>query len=196
MPNQPVETAQVSLRTVLLSMVGLWLCYFLLATLRGALIGLELQGELLWRRGLVSGVGVLVTIALWLILRLADNRRLALKVTLALLVSMPGAVLIAQFNQWIFKPLEAKVEQDLGAQRGVALRRDEAGNLLVDLPQAAITPPADAGAASAPGTPRSVIVAPAPTSAERWTVVFDIALGRYFVLLAWAALYFASGPST
>ncbi|MEL6738901.1 MAG: histidine kinase, partial [Pseudomonadota bacterium] len=47
------------------------------------------------------------------------------------------------------------------------------------------TPP---GAA---GTTESILIAPAETSADRWRAVIDIALGRYFLLLAWASLYFA-----
>ena len=182
------DNAQVRLRTVFASMLGLWLCYFLLATLRGTMVGLELQGDMLWRRALVSLAGVAVTTMLWLVLRLCDDRSLAAKIAVALIAAMPGALLIAQVNQWVFEPLEASVEQKLGAQRGISLRRDEAGNLLVDVPQEKM----HQGVAEATAqVPRSVIVSPAPTNADRWSMIFDIALMRYFLLLAWAALYFA-----
>ena len=38
---------------------------------------------------------------------------------------------------------------------------------------------------------RTFVLAPAPTGTERWRQLSDIALGRYFLLLAWAALYLA-----
>ena len=55
------ERARVPVVTVLASMAGLWLCYFLLTTLRAAIVGFEPQVELLWRRGLVTLVGIGMT---------------------------------------------------------------------------------------------------------------------------------------
>ena len=40
------ERARVPVVTVLASMAGLWLCYFLLTTLRAAIVGFEPQVEL------------------------------------------------------------------------------------------------------------------------------------------------------
>ena len=122
-------------KVVFASMVGLWLCYFLLITLRGVVVGLEFQDELLWRRALVSVIGVGVTALLWLCLRAVENRALGIKIAVALIAAMPGAMMIAQANRWVFDSIEARVEQQMGKERGIALRRDDAGNLLIDLPR-------------------------------------------------------------
>ncbi|TMM48224.1 sensor histidine kinase [Qipengyuania marisflavi] len=182
------EEPRLTHAAVLASIAGLWLCYFLLTTLRGSVVGLELQGELLWRRGVVSLAGMGVTALLWLVLRLVEDRSLGLKVTVVLIASLPAALLIAQVNQWVFASVEAKVEQKIGEDRGVSIRRDEAGNLLVDLPRAPMDHGVDEASAA---SPRSIMIAPAPTASDRWRAIFDIALGRYFLLLAWAALYLA-----
>ena len=72
----------------------------------------------------------------------------------------------------------------MGQEQGVALRRDEAGNILVDLPKADAAGPSGQAA-------RSVTIARAPTEIDKWRRLTDLALGRYFLLLAWAALYLA-----
>jgi len=191
-----IAPARLPFRFVLLSMVGLWLCYFLLTTLRGSIVGLEMQGELMWRRGLVSLAGVVITFGMWLILRLFDERALWVKITAALLVALPAAVLIAQANQMMFANIEAQVEKKMGERQGITIRRDEAGNLLLDLPdepesygangQAGIDP-----TRAEPSGTRTVKLSPAPTWLDRLRYLSDIALGRYFLLLAWASLYLA-----
>jgi two-component system LytT family sensor kinase len=191
-----IAPARLPFRFVLLSMVGLWLCYFLLTTLRGSIVGLEMQGELMWRRGLVSLAGVVITFGMWLILRLFDERALWVKITAALVVALPAAVLIAQANQMMFANIEAQLEQKMGERQGITIRRDEAGNLLLDLPdetefygangQASIDP-----TRAEPSGTRTVKISPAPTWLDRIRHLSDIALGRYFLLLAWASLYLA-----
>ncbi|HBC14876.1 MAG TPA: sensor histidine kinase, partial [Erythrobacter sp.] len=132
------EDERLSGKVVFASMVGVWLCYFLLITLRSVVVGLDFQDELLWRRALVCAIGVAVTGLLWLVLRVVENRALGIKIAVALIAAMPGAMMIAQANRWIFDSIEAKVEQQMGKERGIALRRDDAGNLLIDLPRAQI----------------------------------------------------------
>ena len=46
------QPARVPFRTVLASIVGLWLCYFLLVTLRSELLDLGFEQEMLWRRAI------------------------------------------------------------------------------------------------------------------------------------------------
>ena len=177
--------ARVPLSTVLVSIAGLWLCYFLLITLRGAIVGLEFQDELLWRRALVCLIGVGVTALLWLCLRVVEQRSLGIKIAVALIASMPGAIMIAQANRWVFDSIEEKVEQQMGKDRGIALRRDDAGNLLIDLPRTQMNEDVE------DVLPQSVLIAPAPTALDQWKMTFDLAIGRYFLLLAWAALFLA-----
>jgi two-component system LytT family sensor kinase len=188
------ETApvRVPLRTVLLSVVGLWLTYFLLTTLRGEMVDLGFSVEAFWRRAMASGAGAVITLGLWSILRLFDTRALWLKIVAALLVSLPVAVLIAQANQLVFASMEERVFARTIEQRGFTLRKDESGDLLVDIPAGPMPQVA----------PPSQLPAIAPTSgtvsvpAERlqegyWHKVTEVAYGRYFMLLAWCALYLA-----
>ncbi len=182
------DSERLSGKVVFASMVGVWLCYFLLITLRGVVVGLEFQDELLWRRALVCIIGVAVTGLLWLILRVVEDRSLGIKIAVTLIAAMPGAMMIAQANRWIFDSIEEKIEQEMGKERGIALRRDDAGNLLIDLPRAQIGEDVEQAEEA---VPQSVLIAPAPTSLDQWKMTFDLAIGRYFLLLAWAALFLA-----
>lgn len=179
-------------KVVVLSIVGLWVAYFLLITARGAVVGLELQDELLWRRAIVCVVGGGVTVLLWMLLRLFDARSLAMKVGVAIIAAAPASLAIAQINTMVFAPIEDQVRAKIGEQRGLTIRRDESGNLLLDIPGQ--TAPegaeqADDGSSEAP--PASIVIEPAPTAADYWRRLTDLALSRYFLLLAWAALYIA-----
>ena len=84
-PQISPDDEPVPVKVVFASMVGVWLCYFLLITLRGAIVGLEFQDELLWRRALVCLIGVGVTALLWLCLRVVEQRSLGIKIAVALI---------------------------------------------------------------------------------------------------------------
>ncbi|MBA4767933.1 MAG: histidine kinase [Porphyrobacter sp.] len=179
-PAEPAAT--VSFRTVLFSMVVLWATYFILTTARSLVMDFGLQFELGWRRLVVTGVGVLLTLVLWLMLRLFDNRALWLKISAAIALALPVALAIGQVNYLVFKDISGAMEQAYAQKNNINLRRDESGNLLVEVP----VQPDNAGA----GT-RSVIIEPAETYSDFWRKLLDVALGRYFLLLAWASTYFA-----
>ena len=49
---------RVPARQVILSAVALWLCYFLLITIRGLVVELGDFTDLLWRRALVTFAGI------------------------------------------------------------------------------------------------------------------------------------------
>lgn len=183
----------VPFRTVLLSMVALWATYFLLVSIRGLVMDFGLQYELAWRRGLVSVIGVGLTVVLWLLLRLFDRKTLGIKIAAATVLALPVAMVIGQVNQWIFEDIQLRQEQAYAQKYNLNLRRDEAGNLLVDVPVRRISP---ATAGSQPGEEEvvgqeSVIIAPADAQADFWRRFLEVALGRYFLLLAWATTYFA-----
>jgi two-component sensor histidine kinase len=164
-------------------------------TLRAYVVGFEFQDEMLWRRGVVTMVGVAMTMVLWFLLRLLDNRPFWLRVAAAIVLAFPLAIPIAQTNQMIFADISQMEEERYGQERGIKVRRDEAGNLLVDVPIKRIRP-WDDGTESAEAIEdelisESIIIAPAPTETERWALIIELALGRYFLMLAWASLYFA-----
>lgn len=183
---------RVPFRIVLVSILGLWLCYFLLITLRGSVVDLPMQGELIWRRGVVCLAGAAITLLLWLVIRLFEARPLGAKMAVALVAALPASLAIAQVNRVLFDPVQDQVAKKIGEDQGVAIYRDDAGNLLVDVPAVApVTLDRDSGDAGSTAPPRTLMLAPAPTGTDRWQQLTDIALGRYFLLLAWAALYLA-----
>ena len=189
--HAPDTRATVPLRLVVASVVALWLAYFLLTTARAALQDFGFQDEMIWRRALVVLVGVVMTLAVWLILRLFDEKQLWLKITAALIVALPASIPIAQANQWIFHDIQQQVDSRMAREQGFVLRRDETGNILVDIPANKLENLPGAGAEAKPGASATVLFQPAPTTLDRWREIVDVALGRYFLIIAWASLYFA-----
>lgn len=208
-PGGPVS-ARVPARMVLASIAGLWLCYFVLATLRGWLVGLELHDALLWRRLVVTLASMSVTVALWPVLRLLDPRPVWIKTLGVLAIALPASLLLAAINQWVFADIENDVVSKIGERDGLRIRTDEAGNLLVDplnkpapppLPDAppstaalpeGTAPHANLPSAAAQEPAKAAITIDSATRDEnRWRQLSDLALGRYFLLIAWAALYYA-----
>lgn len=179
------SAGRLPFRVVAASIVGAWLAYFMLLSIRSALVLPVLQSELIWRRGLVCLAGALITLLLWLCLTAVARRSLGAKILVALVAAAPAAFLTAQVNIWLFKPLEARIEQQIGRERGFAYRRDEAGNLLLDLPRSAANP------ATGATQPPSILIAPAPTQLDRWRQAFEVSLSTYYLLLTWAAIYLA-----
>ena len=175
---EPDPPARVPARLVLASIAGVWLCYFLLASLRGAVAGFEFSLPMLSRRLVVTlAAMVLTALLVWPVLRALDARPLWVRAVAVLLVALPASVGIAAINQWAFADIESEVIAKIGEKEGIKIRKDEAGNVLVDVPGEADLADASAG---------TVLL-----DANRWRQISDLALGRYFVLLAWAALYLA-----
>ena len=177
------DPARVPFKTVLASIVGLWLCYFLLITIRSVLLDLGFEDEMLWRRGLVCLGGVIIMLGLWLVLRLFDTRPLWAKITAALLLSLPISVLLAQVNQLAFADIELRAYQQMAQQQGLQVRRDASGDLLVEVPVPNMT--------TEDGSPMAVTIDRRPEGVRFWESIAEIAFGRYFMSLAWCALYLA-----
>ncbi len=182
------RAVSVPFRTVLLSMVVLWATYFALVTFRGYMLDMDLQGEMAVRRMFVTLAGIGLTIVLWGLLRLVDWKPLWVKIGAAIIFAVPVALAIGQINQFAFEDLRDTLERKYAEERG--FRFDDEGNLLFDLPAGAAARDGPEGAAP-PGVSESLLIAPAPTGSEEWLKVLEIALGRYFLLLAWASTYFA-----
>ena len=198
------DAPRVKLVNVLLSMVAFWACYYVLATARSYLIGFEFQQELMALRLVVIIASLAVTVLLWLLLRGFDNRNLWVRFGVAFVAALPASLLLAAINTEVFREIEERAIYRLNQEQGVTVRRDQTGNILVDVPQL----PDDLDDLD-PGLPREVKKAMEragrkgsaegePIVIDRdmqrnmmWVQLTDIALGRYFLLLAWAALYFA-----
>jgi signal transduction histidine kinase len=149
-------------------------------------VGFDFNGAILVRRLGVTLASMAITFALWPLLRLLDPRPLWLRGGAILLLGLPAALLIAMVNQWAFADIEEQMVAQLGAKEGISIRRDEAGNVLVDVPNRNDSP--DQGDEIA-----SLTIDAATSMENRWKQIADLALGRYFTLLAWVALYFALG---
>jgi signal transduction histidine kinase len=166
--------ARVPLTTVLASIAGLWLCYFALTTLRSELLELGITQEMLVRRVLSTLAGMVITLGLWLVLRLFDSRPMWMKIVAALALSLPVAVAIAQSNQLIFEELQNELNRRMAAEQG-----GDSGALMTDWPS---TP-----GGAAPGTSENAQL----VFVSKWQEMADIVFGRYFMMLAWCALYLA-----
>jgi len=178
------EVARIPFRTVLLSILGLWLTYFALVTMRGELVELDFNAEVLVRRALACLIGVAVTFGLWLVLRLFDGAKLWIKIVAALVLSLPVALLAAQGNQMAFHSMEERHLREAAEQQGFSVRRSASGELLVDIPAMGIP--------DAPGsTQPSATVTADLLQGSYWQQIIEVAFGRYFMLLAWCALYLA-----
>ena len=171
---------RVPTRTVLASIVGLWLCYLALITLRSVLIDRTYFAEMLGLRSVVTLSGIAVTVMVWAILRLFDNRRVGVRMTIAAVLMVPAALALALINTQVFSGIDQRTFKQERNPSEVQIRHDTAGNVLVDLPDP-------------PQLTRAQLAALQQKFAEQglWRQLTDIAIGRYFLLLAWAALYFA-----
>lgn len=172
---------RVPFPTVLASIVGLWVCYFVLITLRSLSLELGFEDEMIWRRALVCLAGVVTMIGFWLILRLFDEKPLWAKIAAALILSLPVSLILAQTNVLIFAPVEEKAYRVMAEQQGFEVRRDPSGDLLVEV----------AVPNAVPGQPRAVTIGRKSLDMNVLQSLAEIGFGRYFMLLAWCALYLA-----
>ncbi len=169
------ETGQnhvsVPFKTVLASVAGLWLCYFVLTTLRWELLGLGFSGELLLLRPLACLAGMAVTLALWLVLRVFDSRPLWAKIAAALVLSIPAGVLLVKSNELVFASMQERVNEQV-AQTEAPPKKDDEWML-------------NGGDASEEQS--DVVVQELSPLQSLVEEVF----GRYFMMLAWCSLYLA-----
>jgi len=172
---------------VLASAAGLWLCYFVLTSLRAEILDLGFQGEMLWRRAMVSVMGVVITLAMWLMLRLFDSRTLWTKIVAALVLALPVSIALAQVNQMVFRDMNERVMQREAEKQGMRVRRSESGDLLVDVP----VPPDMQGAVVPDDKNGMITLNQTDDQLTPLQEMTEIAFGRYFMMLAWAALYLA-----
>lgn len=176
----------------MLSMIALWVVYFILISARGSFLGWDIQLELFSRRTIVIAFAIFITFVLWLILRLFEGRKRWVLFFVAAIAALPGALAIAKVNQVLFAPLNERMEQRFAEERGFTLRRDEAGNLLAEIAaprEWQIRNPDDFDPANPPTV--TLVLQDAKDSSDQWYPLIDAALSRYYILLTWAAIYVA-----
>jgi two-component system LytT family sensor kinase len=99
------------LALALKSILGIWLLYFVLVTLRSAVLPYSsaMFYDMIGRRAVVALVGTGVTFLLYLALRPLREASLRKKGTIAALLCFPAATLYASFNYFVFfilRPIE------------------------------------------------------------------------------------------
>lgn len=182
----------VTARTIIFSVVALWAVYFALITVRGLIVGMGVDFDILWRRSVVSSVGIIVTIGLWLILRLFENRQRWLMMGLALVIALPAAMLVAQVNHMMFQPVEDRMNEEYADERGFTIKRDDAGNIFAEIKQPNGWVPDDSEGADPDNPPvLKFKLQDAKDKAGKWQPLLDSALSRYYIILTWTALYIA-----
>ncbi|WP_338467210.1 histidine kinase [Novosphingobium sp. ZN18A2] len=199
--NGAITPGRVPARLVWLSAVALWLCYFVLVTLRSLVIDPQLFGQLMLPRVVVTVAGIVVTVATWPILRRFDERPFGARVAAALVIMLPASILLAAVNQQAFAPIAKQlnasgVKEDsksdsAAAKAGIRFGRDMAGNLLVDVDDSGKAANYDKQLGEKISPEQRAIINRKLASEGLLRQFTDIAFGRYFLLIAWAALYLA-----
>lgn len=96
------EPRSVSPLIALYSILGFWLFYMLVVTLRSFVMEWAAQDELAFRRGVVTLIGIVITWCLYLVLRQFDRKSLPTRIVSAFLAAIPCAVAIALANYYVF----------------------------------------------------------------------------------------------
>ena len=203
-----IVPASVPFRAVLISVLALWLTYFILATLRWEIIAGTHSLEMAQLRAIVVAGGVVVTLFLWLLLRLFDARPYWMKALAAALLILPVSVLLAQINNSVFSEMNQTMEKKQAKKP-----EEGSGNLFPDAP---IPPSSPEAPPLAPPSPmnndaeggragdqyasdtQEALAEPVPDEAKKdkgplgfLEYLTELTFSRYFMMLAWSAIYFS-----
>lgn len=148
----------VSHQMAFLTIVGFWIFHALIVALRAMVMDFPNQGELASRRVVVTISGIVLTMLLYLFLRLFDRRPLSHRVTAAFLAAIPTAFAFAWVNYYVFNIFSDPVA--LFDDPDISRRIKEIEQLI------GVTP---------------------------FQQVAEVAITRYFFIIAWASLYLAMG---
>lgn len=157
MQSSSPRKALVGHQMAILTIIGFWMFYLLISSMRAAVMDFPDQGELVSRRLVLTFIGILLTWFLYMFLRLFDRRPLGTRVAAAFTASMPCAIAIAVANYYIFNVYDPI---SLFADPNVGRRVEEVEELL---------------------------------GLSAWQEIAEIAITRYFFIIAWASLYLALG---
>jgi len=103
-------------QVALLSILGFWLFYMIIVTLRAAVLDFPAQDEMVMRRSVVTLFGIAVTVLLYAIVRLFEHRGLGTRIAAACLAAVPAALAISGFNYFafnIYDPISIFEDSDL-----------------------------------------------------------------------------------
>jgi len=94
----PPATPHVDRRVALWSLIGFWAFYFVLNTARMAIVSRENQFDMLGRRTGVVLLGIVLSLAMYAVLRSLEGRSMRTLLTAAFLVSIPASIAYAAIN--------------------------------------------------------------------------------------------------
>jgi len=178
----------VPFRAVFLTIAGLWLTYFVIATLRWEIVAAERATQMMQLRMVVTLAGMFVTFVLWSLIRLFDDRPIWVKATAGLLLAMPFSILLAHVNNYVFADMNAYYEQEFNQRY-----KDTSGQIFIETR----THPDEVDRGT-DGSSEDTPLANDPDTMEDeggligyLRPLTDLAFSRYFMLLAWASLYFS-----
>ncbi len=134
---------------VLVSILGFWLFYVIIVSLRASVMDFPAQGELAYRRAIVTLVGIFVTMVLWQGIRWFDGKELPTRILVAVVAAIPCAFAIAVVNYYVFNVYDANSLFD-----EAKMEHQQFGSFMME-------------------------------------EIAEVAISRYFFLVAWAALYLA-----
>ncbi|RVT39864.1 sensor histidine kinase [Sphingobium algorifonticola] len=92
----------ISPLVALYSILGFWLFYALLVSLRALVMDFGAQDELAARRAIVTVIGIVATWVLYLVLRQFDDRKVSTRVIMAFSFAAPFAIAMAAANFYVF----------------------------------------------------------------------------------------------
>ncbi|MEO0441268.1 MAG: histidine kinase [Pseudomonadota bacterium] len=92
----------VGQQVAILSILGFWLFYVIVLTIRATMGDWPAQGEMAVRRMVVTILGIGLTYILYLLLRLFEDRPLSTRIITAFAGAIPCAVAIAAINHVVF----------------------------------------------------------------------------------------------
>jgi hypothetical protein len=126
----PPSTARVELRLALLSIVGFWVFYFAVNTIRAAVLDQDDQWSMVRHRFVVVAAGVLILGLLWLVMRQLEGKSLWVMVTTGFMAAVPVAGAYATINYVMFdlySPMQESKPQDM------AMHHYSSGELIAEL---------------------------------------------------------------
>ena len=182
-------------RPVLISIVGFWLFYFAIVTLRALVLWPGDQIEMMWRRAAVALASMAVTWIFYRLLRPWQDRGLRHAALAAALLAIPAAIIYSSANWYAFDDIDQKHKQEHKVTKVVVRSaphrptRPEFSD--TDTESNAVPEP------PAPPEPPQVTmiqVGSPHSDDEQMTPVQAIAdnsANGYFFFIAWAALYLA-----
>ncbi|MEP2990197.1 MAG: histidine kinase [Parasphingorhabdus sp.] len=92
----------VGQQVAILSILGFWLFYVIVITLKASVADWPAQGEMAVRRMVVTTVGIIITYLLYLLLRQFEDKALSTRIITAFAGAIPCAIVIAYVNYVAF----------------------------------------------------------------------------------------------